>query len=531
MERTTQLKVTEYKGFGGSFYDSVAHSALYRDDNPYEFGVMTARLFSSTNNLGLTNKKWNYLTMAQGNYYVIPGGRNEYTWSVVGDADIDFRFTELLVGASDQNGKNGTTFAIAIDRNWVKAPVVLKTEDDNAPLLEIVSGPEALGAHSFRYEVRLVDSNPNMWVSSDLFTPGRTVVRVSTTVANEENGKYGTDQYSSMEKLRGVVGQYANEVNFTDRFIRMELSAAKTGTPNRDTYTNFDGEKYRDAFSRGHIYQASLKNKHTNDMIERGMFIPEAERRLLERTEMDREMMCEFGRLSISTDQDSKRIKKVAPGWRQLVRDGQYMPHGGDFTLAQLYDFLHQVFYRRRGFLNREPMLIGGTGAITYLSTLIASQVPIAQTLEPGFALRDNDTPTGVHKYEKEWGFQFTKIRLPMGITVSIMYDPRKDDDTIFKTKAPGSYLPLESFQIDILDFGKTEDAAENSNGKNITMVMEDNIDYYFSVANAIDWKNGVVKSGANVYKFGKTLSIYREMSGSLAVWDSSAIGRCEWVI
>jgi hypothetical protein len=531
MERTSQLKVTEYKGFGGSFYDSIAHSALYRDDNPYDFGVMTARLFSSTNNLGLTNKKWNYLTMAQGNYYVIPGGRNEYTWSVVGDADIDFRFTQLLVGAADQNGKANTTFAIAIDRNWVKAPVVLKTEDDNAPLLEIVSGPEPLGAHSWKYEVRLVDSNPNMYIPSDLLAPGRVVTRVSTSVSNEENTKYGTDQYASMEKLRGVVGQYANEVNFTDRFIRMELAAAKNGGSQREMYEDSDGTKHRDAFARGHIYQASLKAKHSNEKIERGFFIPAAEKRLLERTEMDREMMCEFGRFSISTDQDSKRIKKVAPGWRQLVREGQYMPHAGDFTLSQLHDFLHQIFYRRRNFMNREPMLVAGTGAITYLSTLIASQVPVAQTLEPGFALRDNNTPTGVHKYEKEWGFQFTKILLPMGITVSIMYDPRKDDDTLFKTKAPGSYLPLESFQIDILDFGKTEDAAENSNGKNITMVMEDNIDYYFSVSNAIDFKNGVVKNGENVYKFGKTHSIYREMSGSLAVWDTSAIGRIEWVI
>jgi hypothetical protein len=180
--------------------------------------------------------------------------------------------------------------------------------------------------------------------------------------------------------------------------------------------------------------------------------------------------------------------------------------------------------------MNRKPMLVGGTGAISYLSTLIAQQASVFQTLEPGFALRDNPEPTGVHKYEKEWGFQFTRIKLPMGIDVTIMYDPSKDDDTLYKEKAPGSYLPLESFQIDILEFGQTENAAENSNGNNICMVMEDNIDYYFSVANAIDFKNGIVKDGSNAYKFGKTLSIYREMSGSLNIWDTSAVGRIEWV-
>ena len=133
MERKTALKVTEYKGFGGNFFDSVSHSALFRDDQPYDFGVMTARLFSSSTNLGLTNKRWNYLTMAQGNYFVIPGGRNEYAWSVIGDADVDFRVTELLVSESSNPGKANTTFAIALDRNWLKAPVVLKTASDNAP--------------------------------------------------------------------------------------------------------------------------------------------------------------------------------------------------------------------------------------------------------------------------------------------------------------------------------------------------------------------------------------------------------------
>ena len=30
--------------------------------------------------------------------------------------------------------------------------------------------------------------------------------------------------------------------------------------------------------------------------------------------------------------------------------------------------------------------------------------------------------------------------------------------------------------------------------------------------------------------KFGKTFSIYREMVGSLNIWDTSAVGRIEWV-
>jgi hypothetical protein len=529
MERTTALKITEYNAHGGSFWDGASHAALFRDDRPYEFGVMTARLFSSVNNLGMTNKRWTYMTMAQKNFFVIPN--NEYHWSVVGDADVEFRVVAQIAADEDQNGKSNQEFEFVLDRNWVKGPVVLKTESDNAPLIELIGEAEPYGSHGWKYRGKVQDGNPNSWIPTELLKPGKIMTRVSTTVATEENTKYGTDQYSQMEKLRGVVGQYANEVKFTDRFIRMELAAAGRGVSNTGTYTDYDGKQYRDAFSRGHIYQASLRNPGTNEKVERGFMITSAEERLLERTEMDRELMCEFGRLQYSTDIDSKRVKKVAPGWRQIVRDGQYMPHNGSFTLQQLYDFMHQIMFRRRRFKNRTPYLCGGTGAITYLSTLIAAQASAFQVLEPGFAVRNNPDPTGVHQYEKEFGFQYTRIRFPQGIDVRIMYDPIKDDDRYFKEKAPGSYLPLESFQIDILEFGKTEDAAENSTGQNITMVVEDNMDYYFSVANAIDFKKGVVRNGENVYRFGKNLEIYRELSGSLAVWDAAAVGRIEWVV
>lgn len=529
MDRKTALQVTSYKAFGGSFFDSIAHAALFRDEEPYNFGVMTSRLFSSTTMMGAVNKRWTYLTMAKGNYFVLPGGKNEYEWSVVGDADIEYRVVEK-VETSTTPGKGGQLFDIVLDRNWLKEPVVLKTESDNAPLLEIIGQPEPHGSHAWKYTVKIQDGNPNSYIKPEFLEADRIMTRVSTRISNEENTKYGTDSYAGMEKLRSVVGQHGDEVKFTDKFIRMEMAAAGKGVSNKGQYEDSDGTRYRDAFSRGKIYQANLKQKGKNDVIQKGFFITKAEERLLERVEMDRELMCEWGRLQVDIDRDSRRVKKTAPGWRQMVRDGQYFPHGGSFTLNQLYDWLHQVFYRRRGFKNRVPYLCGGTGAITYLSTLIAAQAATIQTLEPGFATRKAGEPIGVHDHEFEWGYQFTAIKLPMGITARIMYDPIKDDDRFFKEKAPGSYLPLESFQIDILEFGKTEDADENASGENIFMAVEDNVDYYFSVSNAIDFKRGVMKSGENVYRFGKNLEIYRELSGSLGVWDTSAIGRIEWI-
>ena len=527
MDRKSALQITEYQAFGGTFFDSISHAAMFRDEKAYDFGVMTAGLFSSTKMMGLTNKRWSYLTIAQGNVYKLPAGTNDYQWSVAGDSEIDFRFTELLVSTSAQVGKGNTSFDIAIDRNWLKAPAVLKLgASDNAPSIEILSNQaEPLNAHSWKYTAQLQDGNPNSWIPASYLAPGQVANRISTRVSNEENYKGAGDYYQSFTKLRSVVGQYSNEIGFTDKFIKREIAAAR-GNGQGMMYEDLDGKQYRDAFSRGMIYQTSLKDKNTNEVVQKGVFITKAEQRLLERTELDRERAMEFGRLQIDNDLDSGRVKKTAPGWRQIVMDGQLMVHNGNFTLNDLYDFLHQVFFRRRGFMNRKAMLVGGTGAISYLSNLIAQNASVFQTLEPGFAVRDNAEPVGVHKYETEFGFQFTRILLPMGIDVTIMYDPSKDDDQLFKEKMPGSYLPKESFNIDVLNFGRTENAAENSSGENICMVMEDQSDYYYSVANAIDSKNGIVRDGSNVYKNGKTLEIKRELSGSLAIWDVSSVGR-----
>ena len=530
MERLTAVQVSEYQSFGGNFFDSVSHASLFRDDSPYHFGVMTSRLFSSVDNLGLTNKRWMYLTMASGNYEVLPAGKEEYTWGVVGDADIDLRITKKYVTNSDQVGKNNVSFLVGVDRDWYGEPVYLKTEDDNAPLLEIVGRPRPDGPNNFTLELKVQDGNTNTWINPLMLDVGKTLVRASTLIASEENTKYGEDAYASMVNLRSQIGRSADKVEFTDRFIKMELSAAGKSTSNKGTYKDTDGMKYRDAFSRGHIYQASLSQPGQNKEIQKGFFISVAEQRLLERVETDINNICEWGRWQTTLDRDSKRVKRAAPGWRQLVRDGQYFPHGGYFTLEWLVDKLHSVLYRRRRFKNRKPMLVTGTGGFTFISQLIANYAPTPVTVEPGFNVRRNPNPAGVHEFEYEAGFQFTRFKGPMGVDIAIMYDPSKDDGRYYKQKAPGSFLPLESFAIDILDFGETEDSAENTKGTNITMVTEDMSDYYFSVANAIDYK-GIVKDGSNVYNFGKKLEIYREKSGALAIWDIFACGRIEWVV
>lgn len=530
MIRKTAIPVTSRKGFGGSFHDSVAHAAMFRDEQPYDFGVKTSMLYSAELDSDIVNKKFTYHTYASGNYYVIPGGKDEYQWSVIGDADVDFRITELLVAADSQPGKDGQEFEIALDKDWLHEPAILLTENPNLPQLRIIGQPRPLGNQSWAYTVEVQDGNPNSWIPVEYLQPGRILVRTSTATADELNQKYGPDQYSSMMKLRSVTGQFSNKIEFTDKFVRMEIAAAKRGSQNKESY-DFAGKKYSDAFTDQYIYQAKLKQSGKNDIIEKGVFISKAEARLLERCEMDRELMMEFGRLQITKDRDTDRPIKIAPGWREIVKDGNYFTHNGSLTLKQLYEYVRSIYFRRHNFKNRKIMIYSGEGGIAFLSELIKQEASQFQTLEPGVFINKRNDPKGYHSNEFEYGAQFTKIKFPMGIEVEIMYDPIKDNDQLFKTKAPGSNLPLESFQMDIFDFGHTENRPEGAPVENITMVMQDGVEEYYQVGGVYDIRTGAPTDGSVRPTNSKKVGIYRTCAGALCVWDSSRVGRIEWVV
>lgn len=528
MKRTTALKLTEYRGFGGSYHDSVSHASMFRSYKAHDFGMTTAQLFNSDLKGELVNKKFSHMTIAKGNFFQLPGGVDDYEWSVGGDSNIDFRITELLESPSSQPGKDNQPFSIALDNDWLHEPAVLLSEDANAPMLRILGYPVQLSANSFKYEVELQSGNPNDWMSIDLISPDRLFVRSTTMVADEDNDKHAGDQYGQATKLRSWTGQFANKVEFSNKFLRAEIEAAKNGSMSNESYKS-GGKEYYDGVTSGYIYQPSLKQVGSNNVIKKGVFISKAEARLLERTEMDREMMCEFGRLQKTEDRDTSRPIKVAPGWRQLSRDGHFWEHNGSMTLGDLSEFLNGIFFRRKSFKDRKVYIYTGEGGIEFLSRLIAQEASLFNYPNADLFVRKNTEPSGFHDNELEFGSQFTKIKLMNGTTVCIAYDPLKDDDSLFKTKVPGTNRPVESFAMDIFDLGHSEYKAKGAGSSNITMVMQSGVEEYYTVSNVYDFYKGAEKSGNNVYSNNTQSGIYRTLGGSLAIWDVSRIGRIEY--
>ena len=526
--RTTALVSHERSDFGGSYFDSFTHSRMFKSMTPFNFGVKMAKTFSQELDSEVVNKLFTFYTIAQGNAYGLPAGTDDYTWYAGHDAEPEFRFTELLVDAASRPGKGNLPFKFACDKNWLHEPAIIKLGGYGLPLVRILGHPTQRSANSWEYEAVIQDGDPNTFIPVAELRPDKTFTRVSSGVSDELNQKYAPDQYGDMYKLQSWTSNYANKAEFTDKFIRAEIGARQSGKRVNGMSYSVEGKTFNDGcIGKGYVYQANMRGDG-GKVIPAGIFITAVEARLEERTMMDREMMMKYGRLEKTTDRESGRPIKFAPGWDQLVRDGQFMEHNGSLSLNQIFEWLNNLFINRRGFKNRDIKLVGGTGAISWLNKKIYEEYAQIMTVDTNF-VKPNSTPTGVHSNELEYGAQFTKIKLPMGITISIDYDPSKDNTAIHKTMAPGTNYTQESYCIDVYDFGASDYAASGARGENITMIYQEGVESFFTVSNVYDFESGAIKDGGNAYGNSKELGIYREMSGSLGVWDTERIGRIEF--
>lgn len=208
---------------------------------------------------------------------------------------------------------------------------------------------------------------------------------------------------------------------------------------------------------------------------------------------------------------------------------GQFKQHNGTLTLSEIYEYISSIFLTRRSFSDRRIVIATGEAGLEFLNRLIAQEASQFQYIDTLFTQKRTD-PQGYHDNELEYGAQFTKIKFPNGYIVEFAYDPIKDDRKLFPEKAPGTNRTLESYAMDIFDFGATDQKAFDANRpENITMVMQDGVEGFWTVSNVYDFEKGVKTDGSNAYGNSKEVGVYRETSGSLCIWDVSRTGRLEY--
>ena len=537
MASRNQLQVVERSNWQTyTYHDSFTHAAMFRQYKPFNFGVKTSQLFSSKLGSHLINKKFTYLTVAKKNVYLLPGGVDDYEWYLVAEADVDYRVSELIMDPTSQPGKGGLPVRIALDIPHLHEPAVIKCENSNLPMVKIIGHGVQRSANSWEFVGELQTGDKSAFIPVEYFMSDRKWIDASTSVSNELNTKYAGDQFGEMYKLQSWVGSFARKCEFTDKFIRMELGAKKDGRrmPKSAGY-KIGGVNYNDGgVTSGYVYQQKFAKRgsgvatgNEKNTYEAGVYVSKMEARLFERTERDREMNFEFGQLQKTVDRDSSRPIKVAPGWRQLVRDGHYKEHNGSLSLSDIFEYIMEIFLTRRSFSDRHIIIATGEAGIDFLHRLVKAEASLLQLVDTHF-VRNTDSP--YHENALEFGSQFTKIKAPNGLIIEFMHDPIKDDRKLFPELAPGTNRTAESFNMDIFDFGATDQmAADASRTENITCVIEDGVEEYYSVSNVYDFKTGAIKDGSNARSNSKELGIYRALSGGLAIWDISRVGRVEF--
>jgi hypothetical protein len=253
-----------------------------------------------------------------------------------------------------------------------------------------------------------------------------------------------------------------------------------------------------------------------------------AEARLAERINEDKNMAMEFGRTELTYHPVTGRPIKVAPGWRQIRRDGYYHPHNGSLTLYDIYDKIHTKFTTRNGVGEPDVLLSTGKGGIEAFGQMIndvASANPFT-VLDSYFIQNATAAESkAITSNPLRFGAQFTEVLMSNGLTLRVMYDPTKDNPRYYPEKVPGTNYSYESFTFDVIDLGNTDAAPTNARTRsNFAMVYEEAYEEYYMVSNAYDIRTGAKKSGENVGSIDKNAGIYRASSCALAVWDTSRI-------
>ena len=529
MLRKTALQTIERKSFGGSFYDSQNWATMFRSYTPYDMGVMGAQTFSSELGSHIVNKPFMWYTQAQGNVFELPGGHSDYSWKLLAEAEV--RATITRTTADTTPGKGGMEFKFYLDQGWFHEPTVLKVEGRNQPGITIKGEPVQISANEWEYTGVVQDGDLMSYITPAQLTAGKTVMDMYTSVSDELNTKYSGLQFGNLTSLQSWIGYVARKLEVTDKFIRLEKSCKEKGTnvPDGMGYKGFGNTMQYSAIGTGYVI--GKNGMGSQEIVQKGRFIPTVSAMLEEKLAMDKEMGMFFGRLQNSQDWDTGRPKKTPPGWLQIVKDGHYKSHNGNLTLNDFYEFLNAQFTPRKDFQERATVLRTGSGGLEFFSRLVAAQAGLSGlTFLDSYFVSRVPSAHAAQGSGLQFGNQFTRIKLPNGHLIECMFDATKDNPILFPEMANGTNYTEESFSFDIWDLGDTNAAPSMAKTKsNIAMVYEPEAEENFHFSGIYDPITGSVKDGSSVSSLGKEVGFYRASSYGLAIWDVSRIGRWEY--
>lgn len=501
-ENSGRIRLQEYTGFGGQNFDSTHLSRFFNYDKPHDFGVMVAKIFSSSNRFYY--KPLTEMTEGVGSVYEIDG--DMYRWTLFGD-DYRKNYVAAFVETGNSRiGWNNQEFKIGLEEPWYRQPDILMGENNNY-MLQVVGTPIQKGTY-YEYTVKLLTSNPNDYVDSADLQEGRYFCKASTSVGIEMNQDYGTTSMGTQVDLQSQIGAYGNKFEVSDRVIREELNAKKNGSKGmRET-----------PYTSGYTF--SLFNPKTRTVIEKGGFVTFMEARIIEETQMDREIMNHFGKATISKDSTNRYIKKTGPGMRQLQKDGFEMIHNGSLTTTQLENFFDSILLTRVPEGNRDIVLDTGSLGMRIFDQMLSDEAAGYLTLDRHYI---REIP-GAQAGDLEYGYQYKSYRAKNGLRIRLVHNPMKDDPMYCGRRHPlNPQYTVDSARMDIYDLGSASNSAF-PNSSNMAMVKTRGVDEYFWTGGAVDPRTGVINNGSLTSSAEKAVTCRYGLSGSVVVWDTTRL-------
>lgn len=419
---SSQFKIKQYDGFGGSFVDSDYLAAAYDTGKPHVFDNIFRMVYTAMNRF--SDKPLLAMTRGAGNKIEIDD--EIYRWYLQGSEEKDLTVVENLESTNVAPGVGGTTFRIKLDEDWVSAPEVLMGEN-NEYSLRIVDGPIPDG-NGYIYEVRLSDDDEARFFPPELLEVGKRFCKAWTEIQSEFNSEFGGQYYSSSYMLESQVGAFGQEFMITDKALRQE--------------------------GRIGIKLMDKSGKQLN------RFLPMAEMKMYDELEMSKELALMYGRRSTKPGKDGYWIK-TGPGLRQQLADGHTQVFNSVLTESLLKDYLMDIFFSRNSEDNRKVTIMTGTmGAIMFHDLLAASASAFLKVDSEHYIRKIGSNPTHL-----SFGAEFTHYQGPQGIEVDLVKNPQYDNPKYCKRMHPIEVnRPIDSWRMTIMDFAAPKGTSFGSN-------------------------------------------------------------------
>lgn len=477
MATSSQLKIKQWDGFGGSFIDSEYLGKAYDAGKPHIFEGIMDKIYQSENrfaNMAIYNT-----TQRSGNVKTI---ENEvYRWYLQGSEEKLLRQKENLEAANTTPGIGLQTFKIKLDEDWVSSPEVLLPDHNDYPLA-IQSGPVPDG-DGFIYEVKIQTEDPSVYLPAQYLEVGREFSKVWTTVSFERNSEYGGSYYESAFMLESQVSAFAQELTVTDKALREE---GRLGI-----YITHNGKKYN-------------------------RFLPIAEKKMDEEFRMAKEAQMILGKRSINKDNvNNKYWKRTGPGIREQMKDGFTQAYGTALTEDFIKEYLMDIFFARNDESKRQTTAITGTEGSIQFHDMLAAQARSFLTVDTHYI-----TSAGKPRH-LSYGAQFTHYFGPEGVTLDLMKSGVYDSLKYCRRTIPGkSNRPIDSRRLTFIDYSAPSSTEHSSNLLYLEVMNSETYGYIPGTVSPM----GPVKGGMTVLKEG-AYTRWRNGTAGCMIVDTSRTG------